>query len=370
MRYRLVANSNNAAVDQSLQIVHYTSALPEHRIPSRMLQLSPQQQHQVKERRYLESQGPLLRKDFMLNDRAHWPTVTAPGNQLPANPYHSNAGFNRPGMPQFSRSSSSTQQYISQAQNTRPGTVGASPAKRRQLPLDQVPGALSGPFANSLSDDTLDSERNPEFGDMLDFLSPREFSASRYTQHQEWMEEILSSPYAAKQIIPIDLGLYLTGSLGELTECLWDNAAMKTDGQGSDTTHHMYQKITQEKLTEFNRRVAQYLEKGEGEIAEMKQAHAQKMSKLTQDKLFVTLERELAEISPDSNDAKLDEIIRKVERETGLTVIHREELVPIQSGGLLKGGEENVTEEFADFTNLDTAGEALDFYDENMEYPT
>ena len=46
---------------------------------------------------------------------------------------------------------------------------------------------------------------------------PREIAAQRYTQHHEWMEEVVGSAYPINRIKPVDLGLGLAGELEAIT---------------------------------------------------------------------------------------------------------------------------------------------------------
>lgn len=235
---------------------------------------------------------------------------------------------------------------------------------------------MGATFTNQLSEEMLENERNLEHGDTLDFLTPREISAARYKQHHEWMEEVLSSPYSTSQIVPVDLGLRLAGSLSELSEALWGGSPVKvekTEG-ANDMAGPGPQKIEPERLAEFDRRVSQFLKKGEEDLASMKETHSQRINQLSQQKTFIKLERQLVELPADAGSEALEQFIREVEKLSGSVVAPRAQVVRVQDGGILKGGEEKIANqtteenEFADFTNLDTAGEALDFYTENMEY--
>lgn len=307
------------------------------------------------------------------------PPIPMAGGQIPANPYQQNAMYNRPGAPPFARTPSASQPFPGQPQGVRHGSIGASPAKRGASAMAQGGVVGHSPMAvaitHQLAEEMLENERNLEYGDALDFLTPREISAARYKQHHEWMEEVLSSPYSTSQIIPVDLGLRLSGSLSELTEALWENGAAVKMEKANGAKIPNPSKIDPEKMAEFERRVAQFMKKGEDDMASMKESHAQTINQHCQLKIFSKLERQLAEIPADAGSESLEQLCRDVEKLSGSVVVPRQQVTRVQDGGILKVGEENValanqtTDEFADFTNLDTAGEALDFYTENMEYP-
>lgn len=69
---------------------------------------------------------------------------------------------------------------------------------------------------------TIDEEEDTSRGDILDHFSPREIAQTRYTQHHEWMEEVIGSAYPISRIVPVDLGLGLSGELSKVTDGLLD----------------------------------------------------------------------------------------------------------------------------------------------------
>lgn len=245
------------------------------------------------------------------------------------------------------------------------------------------PGGPLAPFLN-LADDILENERNTEFGDMLDFLNPRDISIARFKQHHEWMEEIMSTPYDMRQIVPVDLGLKLSGSLKDLTEGLWeDGTALAVEGAASNDSA---KKVDPARLKAFEEKMAKHLSDGEQELLEMQRQHAEKVEEIKQQRLFANLERKLAQNSRDGSLVGSDEIIREAEQALGGKLNSKPDIRMVQRGGLLNKGEENVgiaaqqqqqqqpqppEEDFnADFGNLDTAGEALDFFNQDIDYPT
>jgi len=355
MRYRITAAANNTPFDPNLELVHWIAAAPDQRMPARMAQaqIGQPQSTQMRERRLLEMQGPLPRKEFTLNNRDSWPTISLPGNPIPQNPY-ANPIQNRTGMPAFNRTPS----------GNRPLATGLPNMPGGMIKPGMMAGPMSTPFSN-LAEDILENERNTEFGDFLDFLSPREISIARYKQHHEWMEELLASPYAMKDILPVDLGLRLAGSLKGLTDDLWGDAAtLGAEGAAK--------KVDPERLKTFEAKVATHLSSGEQELAEMRRAHAAKMAEIQQQDIFKNLEVKLA--ASNNNHISIVELEREAEQALGGKLVGRPEVAIISRGGMLNKGEENLTTQqqpdvfHSDFNGLDSAGEALDFYNQDIDF--
>lgn len=347
VRYRLVS-SPNGAHDPQLELVHYTISSLEHQIPSRSIQVNAQIQKTISERKYLESQGNLTQKQFMLHDRMNYPQINVPGNTIPSNPYQQAAaqiyGRNPMGRPQAPPGA------------MRQGGMGPSPHKRSQL-SGKMPGGGLHPFGQPQpTPEYLKDEDNHAYGDSLDFLTPREISSARYKQHHEWMEEILSSPYSTTQIVPVGLGMSLDGELGAVTDGLYDEKGI----------------LNKEAIPDLEKRVQEFLRKGEEDIEETKRVHKEKTTEMSPQKLYADLERKLAG-QPDND--MLDQITREIEAATNKKVTPKQPVVQISKGGILDYVEEidvqnQSSQEFVDFANMDTAGEALDFFDQSMEYTT
>ncbi|USW56127.1 Putative SWI/SNF and RSC complexes subunit Ssr4 protein [Septoria linicola] len=261
-RYHFIAKSPNVAAanpDPSLWIVHYHSADPKQIMPASQVPVSPHVQQIITQRRWLESQGRLERREFMLHDREHWPTLHIPG--------HERQQPNPVGTPQRPY-----QPYPSATgpPNKRPRTSGPS-------------GALMPGASDSLPDMTIEAEEDTSLGDFFDHLTQRDISMARYMQHHRWMEEVFSSPYATSQIVPPDLGLGLMGELKGLTDGILeppntdvreDPAAKPAKAKEADA----FSNLTKEQVDEFSKRVAKHLEEGQAEIEKMKADHAAKMA--------------------------------------------------------------------------------------------
>lgn len=360
-RYRIISKAPGANMqhDPSLWIVHYAQAEPNNRYPANQIQVPQEVQRIMQERSYLEKQGQLLRKEFMLRDRGNWPEIKfSGGGPMPAvqgqqrpvfNPMQQMGGLVRP------------PQYYQQSQV--PG-VGPSPAKRqRQIPPTQMPGSahVGVPPAAVGADTSIEDEENTALGDLLDHLTPREISAMRYTQHHEWMEEIFSSPYAAGQILPVDLGLGLMGELAPLTDGLLDTPSAESVPGNKSSTPKSYHKLEPEQLKDFEKRVADYVGKGEAELEKMRLKHTKKLADLKRSKTYIQAERRLREAARGSSDStdtshlldgtvdedrtrsgtpssdeKVDDIVHEVEESLGVVIGSKKNVVCVDKGGYIE----------------------------------
>jgi len=297
-------------------------------------------------------------------------------------------------------------------------------------------GAGGGVFDEAAQAD----EGSAPTGDLLDVLTPREISVTRYTQHHEWMEQILSSPWAVGKIERVNLGLGLAGDeLSPLTEGIvgWEpdiaEPVVVASGAGGKADEVEVEKLTQAHVEKLEGRVRKFMEEGEAQIARMREEHRQRMEEMEGLSLFKDLERRLTEAMDEGaveegkgeeDRETVEEVVREMERRTGAKVGRREEVVTVSRGGLVTPGggaglrgddgvglegvervaefgeiggggnsglgigngilaEEDAVGEgdvevmhggggggdglaaddaFGDLTNLDTAGEALDFY--------
>ena len=349
--------------DPSLWLVHYGQADPQHCFPASQLPLSHQSRQQMAERQWIESQGRLDRQDFMLHDREKWPQLNMPGRAaVPGVPaYNQNMYQQSPmahiGNPRFSGN------FYQQAQQ---GHTGPSPAKRaRQHPPAHAPASAAALMAQ---DTSIEDEENVLLGDLLDHLTQRDISLTRYMQHHDWMDEVYSSPFATGKIVPMDLGFGLMGELAGLTEGLFDtpNSALeKTETKAKDTPAE-YKKVTSEQLQEFEKRVQAHKEKEQDEIARMKEEHARRMDSLRKSKSLVKAEKKLRNASwkPSSsgnefwrlektNDQNANQIVEQVEELLGGSIQAQKEATMISEGGYRK--EEKRTPP----ADADMAGQSL-----------
>jgi hypothetical protein len=333
------------------------------------LPLSPQSRQQLAERQWIESQGRLDRQDFMLHDREKWPQLNMPGRAaVPGVPaYNQNMYQQSPmahiGNPRFSGN------FYQQAQQ---GHAGPSPAKRaRQHPPAHAPASTAALLAQ---DTSIEDEENVLLGDLLDHLTQRDISLTRYMQHHDWMDEVYSSPFATGQIVPMDLGFGLMGELAGLTEGLFDtpNSALeKVEPKPKDTPAE-YKKVTSEQLQDFEKRVQAHKEKEQNEIARMKEEHARRMDSLRKSKSLVKAEKKLRNASwkpsgsgnefwrlEKTNDNDANQIVEQVEELLGGSIQAQKEATMISEGGYRKE-EKRTPPADADMAGMQMDGAGLD----------
>lgn len=160
----------------------------------------------------------------------------------------------------------------------------------------------------------IDPEEDNSRGDILDHLSPREIATVRYTQHHEWMEEVLGSAYSISQIVPVDMGFGLQGTLKSLTDGLFEPPAFPASRPPPSTTKTT-EKVTvgdkefgdtpkepapllpdlSSKVSAFRSRVEAYIAESDKEIAALNAKHASDISRIRKSDAFTTAERSLRE---------------------------------------------------------------------------
>ncbi len=355
-------NATGPSHDPSLWIIHYSQAEPQHRLPANRIPIQPEIHKILHERRWIESQGQLIRKPFMLHDRYSWPTIEFPaGVQMSAGgmqagpvngPNPMQMGMGRP------------PQYF--AQNPG-GNMGPSPAKRaRQGPPPSLAGAgvMAPPMV--ARDTSIEDEENTALGDILDNLTPQEISRMRFTQHHEWLEEVYSSQYTAGKIVPVDLGLGLMGELSHLTEGILDapGAQPTKENPRWGAKPQRYRKLEPAQIAEFEARVGKYLQEANDELTQMKKEHEQRMAEMNRSKIYMRAETRLRDAVWDENEAgadaarpdllsedasssngrregrngvkTVDKIVGDVERALGITMVPRQEVLCVEKGGLLE----------------------------------
>ncbi|OAA64829.1 hypothetical protein ISF_04239 [Cordyceps fumosorosea ARSEF 2679] len=332
-RFRLVpmpGHPNPPPMDQNLFIVHYGPSDPDSRLPINAIPYDERVAAIMQQRAFLLSRGMLRRKDFMLSDRANWPT-------MPELTHPQMAGQQNP-------------RGVPQRMAYPPQPVAGPPAKRARHGQGQQAAMPQMPTI-----DVMDDDEDISRGDMFDHLTPRELSLGRYQQNHEWMEEILSSPYRMGQITPADLGLGLKGELSALTEGIFAS-------QGGDAFSQLPQKTYVGKLEpgladEFRTRVNEYIASTETDIAKMKKEQEQKLAKLKEGSFIRTKERELKSLveqtgpeawriegrvdSTDNDDDHprstskhtLEEIVQQVESSLARKIERKAPISRIQEGG-------------------------------------
>ena len=360
-RYRIVNKGpqNPSQFNPNLWIVHYKAADQDSRIPAQMVQVPPEVQSLLRNRQYLESQGQLARKEFMLHDQNNWPSVSMPSGGIPTNPYVQ-PGAMYPGVGRGAP--------YGYNQPHPPNIIGQPPTKR-----PRVSGQPPRSGATAL-DTSIEDEENTTIGDQLDHLTPQEISQVRYIQHHEWMEEIFSSPFAPSQIVPVDLGLGLVGELSTLTSGLAE--APKKDSEPPPKGHegghddksalNQWKKDTidnaklrvlrKEDVDELEARVQTHTDYARREMEDMRKEHAKRMSDmLRKSKTLANAERRLRDAKGHEADGfgnepwRLDgqpwavgsketvpDVVHDVEAKLGAKVQNRQDIICIDKGGYME----------------------------------
>ncbi|KAF7190692.1 SWI/SNF and RSC complexes subunit ssr4 [Pseudocercospora fuligena] len=279
-RYHFVGKNpsvNAPMPDDTLWIVHYHQAAQHQIMPAAQVPVSPQMQQIISQRRWLESQGRLDRRDFMLHDREHWPIINIPGH----------------GPSQQQGQYAAQQAAQNRPYGAYPQQAGQPPSKR---PRTQGPGAVPG-SSDGVPDTSIEAEEDTALGDYFDHLTQRDISLARYTQHHRWMEEVFSSPYASSNIVPPDLGLGLMGELKGLTEGILEPPDMEVrdvaERPAKAKEPAAFTNLKKEQVDEFSKRVAKHLEEGQAEIERMKAKHAAKMQDWKKVKALTQAEKRL-----------------------------------------------------------------------------
>jgi Fungal domain of unknown function (DUF1750) len=337
-RYRLTQskNSNAPPCDPSLWIIHYSRAERENVIPSNQLPLQPNVQAALSQRRFLQSQGHLARKEFMLHDKANWPTINMPSQGLQYPPH-----------------------MIARQQAAASAQMQMGPT-----PIKNVPDRNQhrrGP--SNVLEPTLEEEEDVSRGDMLDFMTPRDISRMRYEQHHEWMEEIMSSPFAMRQIVPTDLGLGRKGELEALTSGFFDTPTSVLQEIPANASSVRVGRMEVTKAEEFTVKAAKKVAEMEAELENLKKRHARRMAKLDKSLALTIAEKKLRTATVegarqslfDESDlgsqqeapANVEDIVRDVEAAMGKKIVPVSIAECVQKGGL----EEMIRTPMASTTN-------------------
>ncbi|KAK0392460.1 hypothetical protein NLU13_1955 [Sarocladium strictum] len=343
-RFRLLpvpGHPNTPPVDPNLFIVHYGLADPNDRIPANMIQHDERINHLMQQRTYFIRNGQLRRKEFMLTDRPHWPSLPdLMGRQM--GPQTTPRGVPQqmayPAQPSVGPPAKRARHSQSQAQT--------------QAPPGHIPGVPAG--VPEIPDDEEDITR----GDVFDHLTPREISVARYKQNHEWMEEILSSPYRLNQITPADLGLGLKGELASLTEGIFAAHAGGALEPSEQPEKAYVGRLDASLADKFRQRVQEHIENTKSEIEKMQAEHAQALAEFKKGSILTTKEKQLrtlvegtgqevwrVEVESRGETGKtegghssepkksLDEIIAEVEQATGKKIQRKPTADRIQDGG-------------------------------------
>lgn len=304
-RYRLVSANQSLGLpnpDTSLWIVHYSKAASRDHIPSASIPIPPPIQAQVQQRRIIQAQGHLPRKEFMLHDRANWPMIHLP-------------------------------QGLARA-------LGAAP---QQAVAHRRGGSIT-------QDAPLEEEEDVSRGDLFDFMTPRDISRLRYEQHHEWMEEVIQSPHPIKSIVPSDLGLGRKGVLEDLTRDFFD-APTSAIREPTNQPRAAAGKLATGKAQEFTQRAEAKLAEMQAELEKMKKIHARRVGKMERSTVLNNAEKRLrnapntadrrslshgSQIDVDQNKPRdaIDTIVGEVESVFGKKIEKTSNVTLIERGGL------------------------------------
>ncbi|OJD22075.1 hypothetical protein ACJ73_06587 [Blastomyces percursus] len=359
-RYRLTPskkpNANVLPCDPSLWIIHYSKASVGNQIPANRILVTPQMQNILAQRRFLQSQGQLVRKDFMLHDRNSWPTINLPPQVGQQNFAQQGAPYANP---LLSRQQSGPFYQPQQGQNISGPQSKQSRSNRAATAAAAMASAAAGDY--SLEEEEVST------GDMLDTITPRDISKMRYRHHHEWMDEIFSSPYSVKQIMPVDLGLGRKGELESLTSGFFDAPMGPSLSQNELSAPRSTGKMEPGKAEDFTNAANRRISEITTEIEKMKQKHAKRLEKMK--RITVLKEAELAlrdayvdpedvgnefwrveghldvsaieessqiEYTDNRPKAKVHDIISKLEKTLGKSIVPVTEVSCIEEGGLQK----------------------------------
>lgn len=373
-RYRIVSSKvpNGPQPDPALWIIHYSRAPPNDHVPANRIPVSPQVQAVIGQRRFLQSQGQLARKDFLLHDRNNWPTISFPPQMGPQ-------GFSQPQAAGYPGTAGRPGFYPPQ------GHPGAIPPGAPQAKMGRPHRAPSQAMAAAAADFALEDE-DVSSGDMMDLLTPREVSKMRYVQHHEWMEEIFASPYAVSQITPVSLGLGRKGELESLTAGFFDapsaSAARTEDQEAGDAPEAT--KMEPAKAEEFADRVAKKVADMTAEIEKLKKQHARRMERFNRSSLFKDAELRLRDAAADPAETgaevwrlegritipseegetpqmdyleekakyKVDDVVREVEAAWKKQIMPEPKVSCVEKGGLLEKIEPEHKDEPNSFSDM------------------
>ena len=275
----------------------------------------------------------------MLHDRNNWPTINLPAALAPMS--HAQA---------FA-SNLARQSQVNMMAGQQAGVLaGPMAAANRANQMAHVRGRSTNLLAGDV---TIEEEEDVSRGDMLDFMTPRDISKMRYEQHHEWMEEIMNSPFASKQIIPTDLGLGRKGELEALTSGFFEMPiGVLRENSGNAVTTQVG-RLELNKAEEFTKMAAQKVADMQADLEKMQRKHERRMAKLRKTTVLNSAEKRLRttpEISEvhagkDSTEASREglepvdgnsvaDVIHEVETAWGKKIEPMTSVVCVQKGGL------------------------------------
>jgi hypothetical protein len=215
----------------------------------------------------------------MLHDRNNWPAINLPAALVPMS--HSQA---------FANSLARQTQVNMMGSQQAGGLAAPMAAANRATQMAHVRGRSTHLLAGDV---TVEEEEDVSRGDTLDFMTPRDISKTRYEQHHEWMEEIMNSPFATKQIIPTDLGLGRKGELEALTGGFFEAPIGIMRETSGNTPPTQVGKLELNKAEEFTKMAAKKVSDMQADLEKMQQKHERRMAKLRKTTLLNSAEKRL-----------------------------------------------------------------------------
>ena len=237
----------------------------------------------MQQRQMIQRQGQIMRKEFMLHDRSNWPVISVPTGpshaRLPSNP---------------------------------------------KMPMNA-------------GDTSLEEEDDVSRGDLLDFMTPRDISKTRFEQHHEWMEEILESQYAISQILPSDLGLGRKGELEALTSEFFEAPmAVFPEARAEEKIGNGIPTARQAEA--FRSKATNKLAAMQDDLAAMKKKHSRTVRKLTKASKLGAAEKRLRTASHEEQQSQTiqttEDIVQEIEDEWKRPIEQIPMVKLVEKGGL------------------------------------
>lgn len=278
-RYRLLSSTAKDGPDSNLWLVLYRRADPKYMLSVNntvVQQIASQQWAILDERNKLfdPSRGSkysvydrgldIKQKGFVWASDEQWPTIKAP--RAPENPQPS--GYNH-----IARGGQGMYAAGQQLTNARAGP----PSKSRRGNAGQ---RIERPQPPEGEDD--------EGRDIMDVLTPREISLTRYRQHTEWMEELFISPYPIHKLRPVSLGLGRTGALSGIS-----NGADFADAPMSVEHESEVQKPSAAQYDAYIKQAEDKIAEMKADMVKEKALHEKRMAKIRQSGALQEAERKL-----------------------------------------------------------------------------
>ena len=261
----------------------------------------------------------------MLHDKANWPTIN-----LPSARGAQGSSF-APSMGPRNLNAAATGQPVRMAPDRAPHH------RRTSVGLEPK----------------LEEEEDVSRGDLLDFMTPRDISKMRYEQHHEWMEEIMASPFAMKQIIPSDLGLGRKGELEALTGGFFDSPTSLHQEAAARRQDVRVGRMELGRAEEFTAQATRKVAEMEAELANLRKQYAKRTARLGSSSALTAAEKRLRSAplrpgrsskfitatndddgGPTSTNRTVDEVVSEVEHSLGKKIVPVTSVQCMQKGGL------------------------------------